>query len=175
MNLFVTGYIVAIISNYRKFSYTPWPLSNVENDENAERLVNEGDNRWFLVYDMLEISPDFDYASRYNEYCGTIGINSTILKVESPYNYFEIQDTRSIRTVFGYDCIGTIGYSYLDNDRDVFEEYFEKNGIKLNRYGLFDSLEYVEKFEELRNEYIGSENNLENYWGMIPIKLCEVS
>ncbi len=88
MNIFRTGYIVAVIDNYQQFSYTPWPLSDVENDENAERLVDEGDDRWFLVYDMLEISPDIDYVSRYNEYCRSIGMNTIILMVQSPYNLF---------------------------------------------------------------------------------------
>ncbi|MCR5146553.1 MAG: hypothetical protein K6B70_04330 [Clostridia bacterium] len=174
MNIFKTGYIVAIINNYQKFSYTLWPLTNIENDVNAEKLVAEGDERWFMVYDMLEIAPDFDYASRYNEYCRSIGMNTTILMVESLYNYFDVQDNKTISTIYGYDCIGTIGYSYLDNDRDIFEKDFEKNGIKINQYGLFDSIESVKIFAQLRNKYISDGNDIENYWDMIPIRLCQV-
>lgn len=55
MNLIKTGYIVAIINNYQKFSYTPWPLTDIENDINAEKLVDEGDNRWFTAYDTNQI------------------------------------------------------------------------------------------------------------------------
>lgn len=174
MKLFKTGYIVAIIENYHKFSYKPWPLSDVENDNVAESLVDEGDNKWFMMYDMLEISPDYNYVSRYNEYCKSIGINTCILMIESPYNYFDIQDNNIIASVYGYDCIGVIGYSYLDNDRDIFEEDFEKSGIGLTQYGLLDSLESVEKFVEMRGRYIIAGNNLENFWDMIPIRLSKV-
>jgi len=173
MKLYKTGYIVAIIDNYHKFSYRPWPLSDVENDDVAEDLVAEGENKWFLMYDMLEISPDYNYVSRYNEYCKSIGINTCILMIESPYNYFDIQDNYVIDTVYGYDCIGVIGYSYLDNDRDVFEEKFKKSEIGLTKYGLFDSLESFEKYVEMRGRYISAGNDLENYWEMIPIRLSK--
>lgn len=174
MNLTKTGYIVAIINDLNNFSYTPWPLTDIKNNPESEILVDEGDDRWFMVYDMLEIAPDFDYVTRYNDYCHSIGMNTTIIMIESLYNYFDIHDDKKIKHIYGYDCIGAVGYSYLEHDRCIFEDEFEKNGILLNQYGLFNSIESVDKFMVLRNKYIEAGHDIENYWDMIPVRLCKV-
>lgn len=146
-------------------------MEEFSNDAEAEKLDNEGDDRWFMKYDMLQISPDYDYVSRYNDYCRNIGLDTCILLVESPYKYFEVEEIGNNDMVYGYDCIGTIGYSYLCKDRISYAVDYEENGITLNEYGLFDSIDSAEKFIELYNNCIGAGKNIENYWEMTIIRL----
>ena len=51
---------------------------------------------------------------------------------------------------------------------------YVKNGILLNQYGLFNSIESVDIFMLLRNKYIEAGHDIENFWDMIPVRLSEV-
>lgn len=174
MKLFKTGYIVATIDDYKIFSYSVWPLSRVENDEIAKRITDEADDNWFTLYDMPEIVPSLKYVKRYAEYCHSIGIDVVILMIETPVSNFEVNDELKTIKTYGYDCIGSIGYSFLMNERTIFVDDFARNKIVFNEYGLFCSTEDVERFIILRQEYIASGINLENYWTEMIIRISEV-
>ena len=51
MILYKNGYIVVTVNSYFPFSYEAWPLSRVE-DDTANQLTEEADDRWFTVYAM---------------------------------------------------------------------------------------------------------------------------
>lgn len=174
MKLFKTGYIVATIDDYKIFSYSAWPLSKIEKDKTAERLTEEADDNWFTLYDMPEIAPSLQYVKRYAEYCHSIGLDAVILMIETPLSNFEINDELKVLKTYGYDCIGSVGYSFLMNERKIFADDFAQNKIVFNEYGLFCSAEDVERFIILRREYIASGINLEDYWTEMIIRISEV-
>lgn len=174
MKLYKTGYIVATIDDNNIFSYNSWPLLNVKNDEIADRLTDEADDRWFTFYDMPEIAPELNYVKRYATHCHNIGIKAVILLIETPLNSFEVNDELNNVKLYGYDCIGSVYYSYLNEERNFFKNEFVEKNITLNRNGLFNSIEDVEKFIKLRQESISIGVNLENYWKEMPIRISEV-
>lgn len=168
MELFKNGYIVVSVRDYNCFSYDAWPLKKSE-DETAMQLTEEADERWFTVYDMQEIAPDLDYAVRYAECCRRNGIEAVVLLAETPEQGFVVDDEVEIEEVYGFDCIGTVYYSYLRTDfvGDAPE-------LRLNQYGLFDSTEAVEDFAKERREVIASGVNLEDFWKEIPMRLSKI-
>ncbi len=174
MKLFRTGYIVATIDNYKIFSYSAWPLSTIENDEIAKKITEEADDNWFTLYDMPEIAPSLEYVKRYVAYCHSISIDAVILMLETPLSNFEVNDELKTIKTYGYDCIGPVGYSFLMNERTIFADDFAQNKIVFNEYALFNSLEDVERFIILRQNYIAAGINLEDYWTEMPIRISEV-
>lgn len=170
MRLYRLGYIVATVENYRNFAYCAWPLSNIKNDKIADELSTEADDRWFTVYDMQEIIPDIEYIKRYYQYCKQIGLDAIILLVESTEKIWDINDNIVIEEILGYDCIGTVYYSYLKNDYEDF-----KNQLRVNSYGLLCTYDDVEKFIKLRKKAIYDGINLENFWEETPIRLSKIS
>ncbi len=169
MELFKNGYIVAVISDYCDFSYNAWPLADVENDDVADELTNEADDNWFTLYDMPEIAPDIDYIKRYITHCRDKGINAVVLLAETPDNYYKVNDAIAIEEVYGFDCIGAVSFSYLSEEREIF-----KNQIKLNKYGLFDTIDDVEEYVRIRRQAIESGEELEDYWKELPIRLSKI-
>ena len=168
MELFRNGYIVAVIRDERCFSYDAWPLYAVK-DEEALQLTDEADERWFIVYAMLEIAPDLDYAKRYAECCRRNGIDAVVLLAETSENAIVVNDEVQIEEVYGFDCIGTIGFSYLRTDIGV-----DVAETQLNRYGLFNSPEDVVEYSRRRREVIASGLNLEDYWEEVPMRLSRI-
>ena len=170
MELFKNGYIVAVVNNYCDFEYNTWPLADVEDDAVAEELTNEADDNWFTVYDMQEIAPDIDYVKRYISHCREKAIDAIVLLAETPDNYYKVNDEISIEEVYGFDCIGTVEFSYLSEEREAF-----KNEIKLNKYGLFDTIDDVEEYIKIRRQAIESGEELDDYWKELPVRLSKVN
>ena len=168
MNLFRNGYIVASIRDYGCFAYDVWPLDTVE-EKTAVQLTEEADEKWFIAYDMLQIAPDLDYAVRYAECCRKNGIEAVILLAETPDDAWVVKDEIRIEEVYGFDCIGAVGFSYLRTDFGT-----DVSQVRLNRYGLFDTLEEVESYVEKRREVIASGVNIEDFWKETPIRLSRV-
>ena len=73
------------------------------------------------------------------------------------------------KEILGFDCIGTVGFSYLKTDVGVSTE-----GLPLNKYGLFDSQEDALEYGRRRREVIASGVNLEDYWEETPIRLSVI-
>jgi len=149
--------------------YNAWPLQDILNDTKAQSLTKEAEQKWFTKYDMLEIIPDLEYIKKYKEYCDQININTKILLIETPMQFPITDKTIKIEEILGYDCIGTINYSYLYIDFKNNEKY-----IKLNKNKLFDKYEDALKFIELRKNEIKTGKNIENYWKIIPIKISSI-
>jgi len=64
----------------------------IQDDEVADRLTDEADDRWFTVFDMQEVAPDLEYAVRYADYCKELGIEAVILLAETSDGDFEVKD-----------------------------------------------------------------------------------
>lgn len=168
MMLYRNGYIVVTVNNYCPFSYEAWPLSEIE-DDTANQLTEEADERWFTVYAMHEIAPDIDYARRYADCCRKMGIEPAVLLVETPEKSFVVNDEIVPKEILGFDCIGTVGFSYLKTDVGV-----STKGLHLNKYGLFDSPEDALEYRKRRREVIASGVNLEDFWEETPIRLSVI-
>ena len=167
MMLYRNGYIIVTVNNYCPFSYEAWPLQGIE-DDTANQLTEEADERWFTVYAMYEIAPDLDYVRRYVDCCRKIGIEPVLL-VETPEKGFVVNDEIVHKEVLGFDCFGTVGFSYLKTDVGV-----STKGLSLNKYGLFDSQEDALEHGRRRREVIASGVNLEDYWEETPIRLSVI-
>ncbi len=170
MELYKVGYIVVTVTDYLNFTYCAWPLANRKNDVFADKFTDEADNKWYTVYDMQEIAPDLGYVKRYFNYCKKIGLDVIILLVEASKGIFNLNDNIVIDEVYGYDCIGTVYYSYLRNNYEDF-----KNELNLNKYGLFSTYDDVNKFITLRRGAIDAGANLEDFWLEMPVKFSRIS
>lgn len=168
MILYKNGYIVVTVNSYFPFSYKAWPLQWIE-DDTANKLTEEADERWFTVYAMYEIAPDLDYVRRYVDCCRKMGIEPVVLLVETPEKGFVVNDEIVPKEILGFDCFGTVGFSYLKTDVGVSTE-----GLPLNKYGLFDSQEDALEYGRRRREVIASGVNLEDYWEETPIRLSVI-
>jgi len=174
MNLYKNGFVVAELKCENSV-YKAWPLSELRNDENAVKLTDEADDIWFLKYDMQMIVPDINYIKRYADYCGKIGLNVKVLLFESPDDKIVIDDKAEICEVLGFDCIGTVNYSYLQEEFDESEPEYQKRNIALNKHGLLDKLEDVLFFIKLRKEVIASGVNLEDFWEELPVRISVIN
>lgn len=174
MILHKNGFIVVKVENYEKFTYQSWPLSYVTGDEIASKLADEADDMWFTKFEMQEIAPDGNYVRKYVDYCKEINIDVKILLVESFDAEFEISDKYEICELLGFDCIGTVYYSFLRSEYEYFKADLNNRNIKLNRYGFLNTLEEALTFIELREKAILSGANLEDFWQALPVRLSIV-
>lgn len=165
--LYKNGFIIAEMKQSENCIYNAWPLEGIEDDSTAQSLTEEADEKWFTKYDMLEIIPDLEYIKKYKKCCDKLNIDTKVLLIETPYQFPIINENIEIEEILGYDCIGTVGYSYLH------QEFNERN-IILNKNGLIDKYEDVLKFIEHRKKDIESGLNIENFWEEIPIKISIV-
>ena len=115
------------------------------------------------------------YIKKYKGCCDNLKIDTKILLIESPYEYIKVNKEIEINEVLGYDCLGTINYSYLYTDFKDYEKKLKSKNVKLNKVGLFNKYEDVLNFIELRRKDIDSGLNIENYWKEIPIKISIVN
>lgn len=173
--LYKTGFIVAEMKKCENWIYNAWPLKDLINDREAISITQEAEDKWFTKYDMLEIIPDLEYIKKYKECCDNLKIDTKILLIESPYEYINVNKEIEINEVLGYDCLGTINYSYLYTDFKYYENELKSKNVKLNKVGLFNKYEDVLNFIELRRKDINSGLNIENYWKEIPIKISIVN
>lgn len=173
--LYKTGFIVAEMKQSENWIINGWPLQNLINDKEAKSITQEAEDKWFTKYDMLEIIPDLEYIKKYKDYCDKLKIDTKILLIESPYEYPNINKDIEIKEVLGYDCLGTVNYSYLYTDFKGYENELKDKNIELNKTGLLNKYEDVLKFIELRKKDINSGLNIENFWKEIPIRISIVN
>lgn len=173
MDLYKNGFVVAEM-NSKNGLYNAWPLSNLSGDKVAESLTDEADDNWFIKYEMQHIVPDLNYVKIYHDYCNRINLQTEVLLFESLDNSITINNALNVTEVIGFDCIGTVYYSYLQNEYEDFKSEFLEKKICLNKYGLLDSFEDVLYFIKLRKKVIASGVNLEDFWRELPVKISIV-
>ena len=119
--LYKTGFIVAEMKQSENWIYNAWPLQDLISDREAKLITQEAEDKWFTKYDMLEIVPELEYIKKYKNYCDKLKIDTKILLIESPYEYANINNNIEIEEILGYDCLGTINYSYLYTEFKNYE------------------------------------------------------
>lgn len=174
MRLYKNGFVVAEINTKDK-AYNAWPLSDLYDDKIAEALTNEADDNWFVKYEMQHIIPDLDYIKKYLAYCNSIQLEVKVLLFESPNNKIVIDDELEIGETLGFDCIGTVYYSYFQTEYNEFKSELQEENIISNKYGLLNSYEETLYFQELRKKVIASGVNLEDFWEELPVKISIVN
>lgn len=175
MNLTKNGFVVAEFDTDSGL-YKSWPLSSLYQDKDAMSLTDEIDEELFSKYDMQHIVIDEGYIKRYLEYCEKISLNICVLLFETPLAAPSIGvdvDVEIIETL-GFDCIGTVYYSYLQEELTLFASELAEKNTKPNKNGLFDELSDVQTFISLRRHAISEGLNLEDYWKEIPAKISIV-
>ena len=170
MNMYKNGYVVAILNANGK-AYDAWPLAKISGDTIAKSLTDTADNEWFCVYDMQAIIPDLNFAMMYYNYCRSIKLPVELLLFESLDNDIVTEDKVSIKEVLGFDCIGSVNFSYLQTERKDFETDLASKNIHLNKNGLLNSLDDVLYFIKIRKEVMESGINLEDFWTETPVKI----
>ena len=173
MNLYRNGFVVSQLNN-QYGSYNAWPLSDLSDDLTAESLTNEADDRWFIKYDIQHIIPDLNFIKGYYNYCKSINLDVKVLLFESLNSRIVVDDKIEIKEVLGFDCIGTVYYSYLHEEYSEYRQDLLEKNITLNRNGLFDSFEEVLYFVELRKKAIASGINIEDFWDETIVKISIV-
>lgn len=174
MNLYKNGFVVAEIDMENGY-YNAWPLSNLRDDKMAESLTNEADDNWFIKYEMQHIVPDLNYIKKYVSYCNSIQLQVKVLLFESFDKNVVIDEQLEISEELGFDCIGTVYYSYLQTEYNEFMLELQKENIVRNKYGLLNSIEEVLFFIDLRKKVIATGVNLEDFWEEIPVKISIVN
>lgn len=170
MELVKNGYVVAILNAHGK-AYYAWPLADVSDDKIAESLTDTADDEWFCKYDMQAIIPDLEFAKMYYNYCKSINLPVELLLFESLNRTIVTNDEICIKEILGFDCIGSVYYSYLQTERYSFESDMASKNIHLNKNGLANSLEDIMEYINIRREVIASGVNLEDFWEETPVKI----
>jgi len=175
MKISKNGFVVAELNQSSEL-YKSWPLSKLYQDDGAKKLTYEAEMRWFSKYDMQHIIIEKDYIKRYSEYCKKINLNTCILLFETPLMApkIGILDDFEIEEILGYDCIGTVYYSYLQTEIYLFFDELTNKNIIVNKYGLFDEITSVQYFIELRRQALSNGVNLEDYWKEMPARISIV-
>ena len=161
MELYKNGYVAATL-NTKNRAYRAWPLAELTEDKTAESFTEAADEKWFCKYDMQAILPDLSFARRYLNYCIRIGIPAVLLLFESSDHTFVVDDEVKVKEVLGFDCIGSVYYSYLQS---------ESGFIHTNEHGLADCMEDVLEFIRIRKAEIESGANLEDFWEETPVRI----
>lgn len=170
MNLYKNGYVVAEAKE-NDYTHNVWPLEDRAGDDMAARFTDEADRNWFLNYDMQHIVPDFSFASRYYQYCKEAGLRVNLLLYETFHSAITVADAELPAKFLGFDCIGSVYYSYLKNEYRYYKESLNSRGIYMNYYGLLNTLEDVFAYIGLRQEDINSGINLEDFWKETPVRI----
>jgi hypothetical protein len=174
VDFYKNGFVIASL-NAKDRSYQAWPLAAREGDMVAESLSKEGDDRWFTKYRMQDIAPDLRYAKIYLDYCKSIGLPAVALLFESQDSGIVIsEDGFEVIEVLGFDCIGSVYYSYLRSDYESYRQELAKRGIQANRYGFLDSLEDVLYFVSLRKRDLANGIDIEDFWEELPVRVSLV-
>ena len=174
MNLYKSGFVVAEITDKGNFTYKAWPLFDLTDDKIALAITDEAYNIWFDKYEMQHIVPDLNYIKRYLAYCEVLRLNVEVLLFETLYNEFVIDESYVVCETLGFDCIGTVYESFLRTEFEYFKKDLEANDIRLNQYGLFNSLEDTVYFSELRKKSIELGENIEDFWEEMPVRVSTV-
>lgn len=170
MNLYKNGYVVSERKD-DDYTHNVWPLEDRAEDNIANLLTDEADSKWFLKYDMQHIVPDFSFVNKYYHHCKEVGLQVNILLYETCHNEVNVTDAELSTKLLGFDCIGTVYYSYLKSEYMHYKEDLNSKGIYINKYGLLNTQEDVLTFIRLRQEDIRSGINIEDFWEEIPVRI----
>ena len=170
MNLYKNGFVVSEMKD-DDYTYNVWPLEDIAEDNSAILLTDEADSTWFLKYNMQHIIPDFTFVNRYYDYCKELGLRVNILLYETCHSEVTVTDIDRPTKLLGFDCIGTVYYSYLKNEYRYYKKDLNSKGIYINKYGLLDTQEDVFTYIRLRQEDIMSGMNLEDFWEETPVRI----
>lgn len=188
MNIYNNGYVVkgkfrTIYSqdfdNYRGIGcYTSWPLNEYEDKDNLAKILSkESEERWFSFVDTTFLTvPEKDFIRRYVEHCNTLNVETVIYQIETPKNIQLATDLLEIVEILGWDCLATAQYSYLaDEAYNSFNlKPLKKFKQRINKNSLFDSIDDVWEFIEVRNNLLKQGVNLEDYYEAIPARISIV-
>lgn len=170
MNLHKNGYVVSEVKD-NDYTYNIWPLEDLAEDDIAILLTDEADSNWFMKYDMQHIVPDFSFASRYYHHCKKVGLRVNILLYETFNSEVIVTDTNLSTKFLGFDCIGSVYYSYLKNEYKCYKEDLNLKGIYINKCGLLNTQEEIFAYINLRQGDINSGINLEDFWKETPVRI----
>jgi len=201
MKFYVNGFVVAKMNNkdssdipwpLSESFYIPWPLADLTDDKMAQELTKLADDNWFSKYHMQEIAPDSTYIKLYLDYCSKIELDVKVLLFESLDDTIIVDDKFELCEVLGYDCMGYVGFSYLQTEYYQYPEMHKKGilqnkyglldntemhkkGILQNKYGLLDNIEDVLYFIKLRQQTIADGINIESFWEEILVRISVVN
>ncbi len=155
--------------------YKPYKIELKENEYYREDGCFILYENWENENNLSYISPDYDYVKRYTDYCRKIGFDVNIVLVESPVNVFISDADVLIKKELGYDCYGTVFYSYLKTEYNEVESRMKMNNVYLNENNLCSSLDDIMIFINDRVKDRESGINIEDYWKEIPVRLSLVN
>ncbi|MFX0549449.1 hypothetical protein ACOAKC_08930 [Hathewaya histolytica] len=113
------------------------------------------------------------------KHCENLGIKTRILLVETHRQYpitdIVVKDCR----VLGFDYAGAgcnfsllnMDLSYLEGEYKVFSDIAKKQ----NKFGLFDNIEDMYSYIEIRNKLLEEGVNLEIFPSMMPMRISIVN
>lgn len=163
-------------------SYTSWPLQYLDgftdiNEEIEELYISEPkgyflNSRYKSYARTLCFVQDEDFIKKYVSICELQKIPTIILRLESEIETVAKLSQFSVLETLGWDCIAQSYYSYLDELRDLDIE--SRLIPKLNKNGLFDSIDDVKQFIAMRDAAIINGVDLETTFEPIPGKLSIV-
>ena len=142
--------------------YISWPLDSYE-DPNSKRISKE----LFLYlnpgpYGLQFTVPKKKLLEEYTALCLDHGIETTVLMIESSYEYPLIDDELPIVEFLGYDCIESGDFSYWYDEMKVFIDKLAALNICLNKNVLFDNIADAKRYIDLRNLAISEGMNFEH-------------
>lgn len=160
--------------------YITWPLADFA-DEISISLTNEAWNRWFGYCDeRLYAVPDLDYLQRYAKHCSQLNIPIFCMQIESFVPIVTSSVQLPVETVLGFEVAdvdmqtSAMHEEIMINSEDSADPFLSVRE-QLNRYGLAESIEAVQHYLDLRNEWIALGYDMEEYYSAAVVRLSIVS
>ena len=153
-----------------------WPLFEIEvptaHVERLNRCVK--DDVILFDRDVADVSVDLDFVLEYERECKRNGIDSVILLCETSFASPQVHYCGHHTRFLGYDYADMKYDYYSCVFNDVFgRKILEFAGMELNQYGLFNELDDVTAFAELRNRL--QENDREWFYERGDFVIARVS
>lgn len=158
--------------------YLTWPLE-MQKDTESIALTEEAYDRWFCYFDKrLWVIPDIAFILRYAEHCKELGMKTFYLQIDT-LSPATTTDTFREGIEIGYDYADAdMITSCLNDDMIMTDSYvrqqFQPIAQKLNPYGLFDSLEDIQKYLSIRDLLIKQGYDMEEYYNPTIVRLSKI-
>lgn len=165
-----------------------WPLDDPElfkKDSVVKELSELARKEWFyFTYGegyMLDVIPDVAFICKYIRHCLELGISIRVLLCETDRNEPKLDLTMFQKLeghlhLLGYDY-GTSQGAFSALADDFYGEpvsELEPLRKQLNRYGLFDTAELLDRYIETREAAIARGEDLETGLDFVKFRLSEV-
>jgi len=182
MKLYNNGYLVKALfdSPYEMFlpenkkfkgisRHFSWPLEN-RDDAKSQELTKHIEEKYFF-YENIDfwLIPEKKVLLDYINHCKKLGIEVSVLKIETKSNIRVAQEELDISEVLGFDLADSVTFSYLSYDidccdgiSDIPELELLKSRMRLNNNMLFDSYGDALKYLNLRNDLVAKGLDLES-------------